>query len=183
MNPFEYDLLDLLQMAETPLYSLYRWLEEEVLGTELSMVEFLEMIDSLIERDLVELHHVDWETHVGTVVPAIPAGLMEAYAAHPDLDKVYDPLGYSVALGPAADVRETPDWEIDVDFVARSFVLTAEPDAVAEGFTQIGRLYDAVAFVETGREVVDSRVRVEGVLADKEGAGEGGIGPDPGRLS
>lgn len=114
---------------------------------------------------------------------AVPADLVERYAAHPDLDDHWDPLGFSLELGPSADTRQPPEWELDVDFVARSFEMTAVPDAVAEGLAQVSRLYTTVAFVEMRREVVDSRVRIEGVVADKGAGGDGDAGSGPARLS
>jgi hypothetical protein len=182
VNPFESDLLELLEMAETPLYSAYRWLEKD-LSAELSMVEFLRLVDRLIERDMVRLWHVDWETHAGSRVPAVPPDLVERYAAHPDLDEHWDPLGYSLAIGPSADGRQPPEWELDVDFVARSFVMTAVPDTVSEALAQVSRLYATVAFVEMRRDVVGSRLRIEGVLADKGTGGDGDTGPGSAHFS
>jgi hypothetical protein len=44
MNSVELLLVDLVQVAETPLYSAYRWLAKR-LGRELPLSEFLRMIE------------------------------------------------------------------------------------------------------------------------------------------
>ena len=52
MNRFQLELVDLVSMAETPLYSSYAWLGKR-LGRPVALDWYLEMIDKLVVEDVL----------------------------------------------------------------------------------------------------------------------------------
>ncbi|MEA2359864.1 MAG: hypothetical protein QOI62_3124 [Solirubrobacteraceae bacterium] len=114
MNSIDLWLLKLLQVAEAPVYSAYRWLGRQ-LGRELSMAEFLRLLAPLLEGDVVRLWAVDVATEERSRWSEIPPDLEQRYAEVPDLDDSFDPFGLSLTLGLAADLEASPDWAVDFD--------------------------------------------------------------------
>jgi hypothetical protein len=119
MNSIDLMLLDLVQIAEAPVYSAHRWLSRQ-LGRELSMAEFLRLLAPLVDEDVIRLWAVDSTTHERRRWIEVPSDLDERYARIPDLDDSFDPFGLSLTLGPAADLDADPDWEVDFDFSQRA---------------------------------------------------------------
>jgi hypothetical protein len=166
MNSIDLWLLELLQMAESPVYSAYRWLGRQ-LGRELSMAEFFRLLAPLLEGDVVRLWAVDMATEERSRWCEIPSDLEERYAEIPDLDDRFDPFGLSLTLGPAADLEASPDWEVDLDFEERRFALTAKPHAVDCAQRQVRRLFPDLDFAEEAREVAGDRVRITGSVMER----------------
>jgi hypothetical protein len=164
MNPIERRLLGLVEIAETPLYSAYRWLGRDLGGGDLSMPGFLQLVERLVECNVVQLWRIDLDTHERQRMTSLPSGLAARYATISDLDDGYDPFAMSLTVGPSAESREDPAWECDLDFSARRFVIRARAEAVAEAHTQLSCLWGSVTFHEQRRMEDGSQVRIEGVL-------------------
>jgi hypothetical protein len=150
VNSIDLWLLELLQIAEAPVYSAYRWLGRQ-LGRELSMAEFLRLLAPLLEGDVVRLWAVDVATEERSRWSEIPPDLEQRYAEVRDLDDSFDPFGLSLTLGLAADLEASPDWEVDFDFEERRFAVTAKPHAVDSAQQQVRRLFPDVDFAEEER--------------------------------
>jgi hypothetical protein len=161
MNSLELRLLDLLQLAETPLYSAYRWLGERV-GAQLSLPEFLRLVDQMASGDTVRLWSVDPGTSTRKRLPRVPDHLERRYDELGDLDGTYDPLGLSVTVGPRSAPREEPAWSIDLDIAAQRFVLTGDADVVDEAEEAVNRLFPDLELVERERRTDHGRVRIVG---------------------
>jgi len=172
MNSIDLRLLELLQIAEAPVYSAYRWLSRQ-LGRELSMAEFLRLLASLLEEDVVCLWAVDLTTQERSPWSEIPPDLEERYAEIPDLDDSFDPFGLSLTLGRAADLDASPDWEVDFDFEERRSVVTAKPHALESAQQQLRRLFPDLDFAEKDRGVAEDRVRITGSVTERPGAAGG----------
>ncbi len=61
MNSLGLLLLDLLRLAETPLYSSHAWLGDRV-GRHISLAEFLALVQELLDRNYVRLWSTDAES-------------------------------------------------------------------------------------------------------------------------
>jgi hypothetical protein len=166
MNSFELRLLELVQVAESPVYSTFRWLSRQV-GHDLAMAEFFRVLNSMVDRDVVRLWAVDAETHERSRWHEVPLDIERRYAEIADLDDSFDPLGLSLTLGPAADVEAAPEWGVDFDFDQARFVMTATLDSVEDAWRQIGRLFPDIDFVEVGRATVAGGVRIEGSISEQ----------------
>ncbi|MCZ7627610.1 MAG: hypothetical protein M5U19_00195 [Microthrixaceae bacterium] len=140
MSGLERLIVDLVQIAEAPLYSTYRWLGRQ-LGRDLPLSEFLRVVAAAIERDVVRLWHVDANTGDRTELYGLPSDLKRQYAAEVSLDSRYDPFGMSLTLGGAVDVDADPEWEFTVDFDDRVFEITAMPGLEEEALGQLSRCY------------------------------------------
>ena len=114
MNSIELSLLELVGIAETPLYSAYCWLRRHLRGP-LALSGFLEMVDGLVQRDVLRLWSVDIESGDRTELFVVPASLEHDYQGVEGLDDQYDPFGLSVSTGAANTVpTEEPEWEFDL---------------------------------------------------------------------
>jgi hypothetical protein len=169
VNSFDLLLLDLIQDAETPLYSAY-WEFGRELGRPVTFSEFLYLLSPLIAEDAARLWSVDFETHDRSRWFEIPANLEQRYETE-ELDPRYDPLGLSLTLGPNGDPGATPDWEVDLDFFGGRYRLSALESALPGAQAQLGRLYGDFAFVEYERETTGERVLISGMLARRASRG------------
>lgn len=172
MNSIDLRLLELLQIAEAPVYSAYRWLSRQ-LGRELSMAEFLRLLATLLEDDVVRLWAVDIATEERSRWSKVPPDLEKRYAEIPDLDDSFDPFGLSLTLGPAADLDASPDWEVNFDFEERRFAVTAKPDAVESAQQQVKRFFPDLDFAEEDREVASDRIRITGSVTERQATADG----------
>jgi hypothetical protein len=131
MTTVELLLLDLVGIAESPLYSSYRWLDRR-LAHKLSLNSFLSFVERLIASDVVRLWSVDARTGDRTELYSIPESLLDRYSELTGLDETFDPFGLSLTLGAAApdDVAAEPQWSFDLD-APGTFELRA-PEDVAE---------------------------------------------------
>lgn len=166
MSSIDLRLLALLQIAESPLYSAYRWLGRQMGGT-IPMGEFFKLLAPLLDEDVVRLWCVDVATGERSRWAEIPADLERRFADTPDLDESFDPFGLSLTLGPAADVDATPQWEIDFDLEKRRFVVAAQSDAVDSAQGHLRRLFPDLVFVADSRDAFGDRVRVTGSVAER----------------
>src|SRR4051812_41756790 len=114
MSPLETLLVSLVQIAEAPLYSAYRWVGRQV-GRDVALSEFLRLVDRLLEQDTLRLWLTDSTSHERERRLQTPGALDQKYAELADLDRSFDPFGLSLTLGPHADVDREPDWRIDLD--------------------------------------------------------------------
>lgn len=166
MNSMEADLLELLQ-TPTPMYSAYRYVTEHHAGL-LSLSAFLQMVEDLMERDIVKLGGEPIVDGYYTPFTTLPSDLEKRYAAVA-LDKTYDPFGYVLWLGVAAPPPGEPEWEVDVDFRARTFVITGREGKVPEDLDAALQLLAPHRFVELRRTLDGERVRIEGVVVQGDG--------------
>ena len=166
MNSIELLLLELLEMAETPLYSAYRWLGRQI-GRQLPMGEVFRLLSRLIDEEVVYLWEVDSEAHERRRWRDLPADLEARYERVADLDDEFDPFGLSLTLGANAEPRSTPDWEVDFDFEAQQFVVTAVPTAVERAHHELGRLFPDLEFAETSRRASGDRIRITGSIRER----------------
>jgi hypothetical protein len=125
-------LLELVQIAEAPLYSSYRWLDHRLAG-RLSLRSFLALVEGLVVRDVVRLWSVDARTGDRTELYSVPEALGARYSRITDLDESFDPFGLSLTLGPAAPEGMTaePAWSLELDAINGTFELRA-PEHTAE---------------------------------------------------
>ncbi len=122
LDAIEHRILQLLGDAETPLYSAWRWLDKQT-GGALPLERFLVMVDELASRDQVRLWHIDFESRDRAELFEVPVGLPQRYEEHDD--DAYDPFGYSLTLGPNADIDRVAEWELDLNFQQGTFELLA----------------------------------------------------------
>lgn len=120
ISDLEQVILDLVQMAESPLYSTYRWLEHET-GRDISFSEFRRVVNGGIEHGVFRLWILDVAGDRRELIE-IPPDLESRYMKEPVLEDSHDPFGMSLTLGAHA-VHEEPDWKVDVDFKKGVFEL------------------------------------------------------------
>jgi hypothetical protein len=166
MNSLQVEILELVQIAESPVYSTFRWLGRQV-GREVSMPEFFRMVDSMIQQDIVQLWAIDPETQVRRRLDTVPPHLEQRYTEIGELDQSFDPLGLSLTAGAAADVKGPLEWGADFDFDRGYFSLTSTPDSVRGAWRQIGDLFPDLEFIEMGRSPVAEGVRIEGAVSER----------------
>lgn len=161
MNSVELMVIDLVAIAEAPLYSTYRWMGQR-LGRELPLGEFVRLVDELIARDVLRLWEVDYGSHDRTELFGVPDDLENRYRATTGLDDSFDPFGLSLTLGPAADVEAEPSWEADFDFEVGRFELLAEAGHDDDAVKEASRYFRDVVLVAERRESAGDRVRIVG---------------------
>jgi hypothetical protein len=163
MNSIDLLLLELVGMAEAPLYPTYRWLGSQF-GRDLSLAEFLRMIERLMDDDVLRLWEVDATTHERVRWAAMPSDLERRYLDVADLSDSFDPFGLSLTPGPDANLSSDPDWEADFDFNDGHFLITAKPRAAEQAREQLSRLFPDVHFQEKNRERVGDRTKISGTI-------------------
>lgn len=169
MSGLEWLIVDLVQIAEAPLYSTYRWLGRQ-LGRDVLLSEFLLVVAAAVERDVLRLWSVDSDTGDRTELYDVPSDLEQRYVAEPSLDSCYDPFGMSLTLGAAADVDAEPEWEFTVDFDHRLFEITAMVGREEEALHQLSRCYPDLRPAVTAREDRGGLRRVVGTLGHATGS-------------
>jgi hypothetical protein len=160
-------ILDLVQMAESPLYSTYKWVGQQ-LGRDVAMSEFFRAVDDAIREDLLRLFSVD--SGVRTELFSLPPDLESRYKSEPDLDDAYDPFSLTLTPGIKAPEHE-PDWEMDIDFEGDTFALLvreSDPEAI---LAQVARLYPGLRFLPSIREELTNGMRVSGTIAGGDRSG------------
>lgn len=163
MNSIDLTLLELLQVAETPVYSAHGWLGRR-LGHDVALDEFLSLVAALMRDDVVRLWVIDAATHERTRLSALPSGLPQSYRELPVSDDAFDPFGLSLTLNPTADLAATPVWQVDLDFEGGSYILEACPRLVEDASRAMQRTFPDVVLVEIARVVQEERVRVTGTI-------------------
>jgi len=166
MNSIELDLLDLLDLAESPCYSAFCWLRRR-LGGHLSLRAFLTLTNDLVQRDVIRMWSIDPGSGDRTELFAVPDSLADEYLAFQTLDDRYDPFGLSVTVGPAAPVlaQDEPEWTFSLDAAQETFVLRAQPEMRAEACATIARLLPDLVLDAT-EEMEDA---VAGIVRDRRG--------------
>lgn len=171
MNGIELLLLDLVQMAETPLYPAYRWLGRQ-LGRDLSLAEFLRLVDRLVGDDVLRLWSIDAASQERSRLNAVPEHLEERYRQFDALDDSFDPFVLSLTPGSAAEPRIEPDWEVDFDFDRETFRLEAKPERVEVALQKLAVLFPDVELVTTGsRPIAPDRLDISGSIRVVEESG------------
>jgi hypothetical protein len=166
MTPFEDMLIDLVQVAESPLYSTYRWLGRE-LGRDVQISGFLHLVDHLVHNQSLCLWLVDLDSQERKRLRRVPPELERRYAAEADLDPAFDPFGLSLTVGPTANVDEEPEWEADFDFGDGRFRLLASDRREAESIEQLEVLFPDLEFLEEERTNVGGRAQIVGAITEK----------------
>lgn len=169
MSGLERLIADLVQIAEAPLYSTYRWLGRQ-LGRDVPLSEFLRVVAAAIERDVLRLWSVDAKTGDRTELYEVPPDLERRYVAEPSLDARYDPFGMSLTLGAAADVDAEPEWEFTVNFDDRIFEITAMAGREDAALDQLSRCYPDLHPAVTAREDRGELRRLVGTLSHATGS-------------
>jgi hypothetical protein len=162
-NALETRLVDLVQVAESPLYSAYRWLSRD-LGRALALEAFLRLVDGLVARDVLLLWEVDPVSGVRRQLATTPPDLPGRHEALDDLDEQFDPFGLSLTIGPAAEMNADPEWEFDLDFEHGSFLVRAQPGSGQMALDALGALFPDVALQPGAEETVDDHVRISGSI-------------------
>jgi hypothetical protein len=162
VNAPDVSLIEMLQMAETPLYSMYRVLDDDFDGN-LPLPAFLEHIDALIQQGVVRLWGMS-DACERVECAGVPPDLEERYGTVL-LDRTYDPFSFTLTLGPAAPDAPEPDWEVDTDFAQGRYVIVVHRGTMAEAYQQVSRLLPSVAFLEEQRRTDGGVVRAEGALS------------------
>lgn len=169
MSGLERLIMDLVQIAEAPLYSAYRWLGRQ-LGRDVPLSEFLQVVAAAIERDVLRLWSVETETGDRTELYEVPADLERRYRAEPSLDARYDPFGMSLTLGAAANVDAEPEWEFTVNFDDRIFEIRAIPGREEDALKQLSRCYPELRPAVTALEDRGELRRLVGTLRPATGS-------------
>lgn len=169
MSGLERLIVDLVQIAEAPLYSTYRWLGRQ-LGRDVSLSEFLRVVAGAIERDVLRLWSIDAATGDRTELFEVPPDLAQRYAAEPSLDARYDPFGMSLTMGAAAHVEPEPEWEFTVNFEDRIFEITVMAGRESEAIDQLARCYPDLRPAVTAREDRGEFRRLVGTLSHATGS-------------
>lgn len=148
VNAIEHRLLQLLADSETPLYSAWRWLKKET-GSHLPLDRFLALVNTLITRDQVRLWKVEFKSHDRTEFFEVPSELTKRYTEEGHDDEAYDPFGYSLTLGPDAQIDSEPEWEVDIDLKEGTFQLFARNPELRldEVFTKLAYYFPDVSLV------------------------------------
>jgi len=159
MNSLHLLLLELLRMAETPVYSAFRWLGQQ-LGRPIALQEFVQLVDDLLEKNAIQLRAVDVDTGEAKQLHALPPDLATRYVTFGYTDGSSDPLGLSLTVGPAAEPDVEAAWEFDIDFQRGTFDLTATPANARRALGQLGRYFPDVTIVpeQTTREEGHTRI-------------------------
>jgi hypothetical protein len=141
MNSIELSLVELVDIAETPLYSAYCWLRRHVSGP-MSLSGFLEMVDGLVQRDVIRLWSVDIDSGNRTELFQVPASLGGEYLGLEELDDRYDPFGLSISTGAAAhaDITEDLEWDFDLNSRDGTFSLRFADGLQEAALATIARL-------------------------------------------
>ena len=163
MTGLERLIVDLVQIAEAPLYSTYRWLGRQ-LGRDMPLGEFLRIIAQAVERDVLRLWTVDTETGDRTELFEMPPGLEYRYFDEPALDDRYDPFGLSLTLGTATDVDAQPEWEFTLNFDDLVFEIVAVAGHEAEALDELRRCYPNLRAAVNARENRGALRRLVGTL-------------------
>lgn len=161
MKSVELLLVDLVQIAEAPVYSTYRWLGRQM-GRQLPLRQFLLVVDELVERGVLRLWQVDHPSRDRIEHFSVPESLEDRYRDAELLDDSFDPFGLSLTYGAAADIEVIPQWEVDFDFERGRFELLAEPGTDDVAMKQAVRCFPDLALVPEERERVGDRVRLVG---------------------
>lgn len=175
MNAIELLVLDLVRVAETPLYSAYRWLDFK-LARRLSLPSFFDLVGELIERDVVRLWSVDASTGDRTELYGVPDALLVKYSEITDADETFDPFGFSLTVGAIAcdDIEAVPDWSFDVDAKARVFELRAPGHAADAVLHDLGKiLSDLVLRRSAVRRLEDGKIAINGSVEQRSNNAEG----------
>lgn len=165
MNGLERLILDLVEIAEAPLYSTYRWLGRQ-LGRDLVLREFLEVVERAVEKDVLRLWSIDSSTGDRTEYFCVPSGLDDRYRSVTDLDERYDPFGLSLTPGASVEEDTRPDWEFSLDFERLTFTISAAPGHERNALEEIELCYPDFQARVTGREETDRGCRLVGMLLD-----------------
>jgi len=176
MNSLGLLLLDLLRLAETPLYSSYAWLSDR-LGRRVSLAEFLALVQELLDRDQVRLWSIDVESGERAERRALPPDLARRYMALGHADGRYDPLGLTLALGPNAGPGLEADREVDLDFERGTFDLVAAPSTASAALRQLGRYFPDVDIVPETTTQAGGRTRVAGRVGANQALSQGADTP------
>jgi hypothetical protein len=176
MNSLGWLLLDLLRLADTPLYSSYAWLGDR-LGRRVSLLEFLALVQELLDRDQVRLWSIDVESGERDERHALPPDLAQRYMALGHADDRYDPLGLTLALGPKAGPNPEADWEVDLDFERGTFDLIATSSAASAALRQLGRYFPDVDIVPETTTQAGGRTRIVGRVGAQEALTRGADTP------
>lgn len=166
MNSIERSLLELIRIAETPLYSAYRWLHTDV-GRELSLMSFRRMIGKLMNNDVLQLWHTDSVTGVRNRLVSVPGNLEALYASSSDLDDAFDPFGLSLTVGGAVDRNLTTSWTIDFDEATSRFYFRAPVTQERDTFSEAQELFPDLSFVVKERVTCDDHVEITGSVERK----------------
>lgn len=165
MTGLECLIVDLVGIAEAPVYSTYRWLGRQ-LGRDVSLSEFLHVVGQAIERDVVRLWSIDTGSAERTELFSVPPDLQTRYESEPGLDDRYDPFGLSLTLGASADVDAEPEWKFRLDFDDQVFEITAQVGHEAEALEQLTRCYPELRPSVTVREEHGQVRRLVGTFSD-----------------
>jgi hypothetical protein len=162
MNSIEILLVELVAMAESPLYSAYRWLGNQ-LGRSVPLPRFLSLVNDLMDRDILRLWQVD-DSYDRTELFEVPTQLAEAYLDIAPTTESFDPFGYILTLGPKAEVGSEPEWKIDINFEKRTFELLAlNPHAdLEEILIKLNDYFPDVSLLPTSSSNAKGQLRVVG---------------------
>ena len=163
MTGLERLIVDLVQIAEAPVYSTYRWLGRQ-LGRDLPLSEFLRVVGQAIEGDLLRLWSIDARSGDRTELLSVPPDLESRYESEAGLDDRYDPFGLSLTLGASANVDAEPEWEFRIDFDDQVFEITAQAGHEAEALEELTRCYPDLHPSVTAREQHGQLRRLVGIL-------------------
>jgi hypothetical protein len=136
-------LVELTSMAETPLYSAYRWLNDAY-GRPIDFPEFLHVVDEMLHSDVIRMWSVAGADR--TEWYEVPSGLASRYLKSGHDDRRYDPFGMSIGLSEQG-AAPLGDWEVDLRLDDHTFALRIRSNARGDVFNRLTRLFPDLNFV------------------------------------
>lgn len=155
MNSIELLLIELVQMAESPLYSAYRWLGRQ-LGRELSMREFVRIVDDLSGTGALQIWSIDSQLGTRTILDTVPSDLEVRYSEVGHSDPTYDPFALSLTVGPAVPSADVPDWVVEFDFRRETFSVNAAVGTERTALSKLADVFPDIELIEDRRAVLNS---------------------------
>jgi hypothetical protein len=154
-------ILDRAAVAETPLYSITRWVEQES-GHPIEMKLVLRIVEDLMTDDRVRLWEVDAVSGDRTELFVMPSALVDRYAANGHTDPSFDPLGLSVTAAEPSPGSAQPAWDIDVDVEQNTFVLHVSNQLENELMAKLEVIFPLLKFEVMTRREIDRGVELAG---------------------
>lgn len=158
-------MIDLVGMAEAPLYSTYRWVGKH-LGRDVPLAEFLDGVDEALRRRSLRLWITD-PRGSRIELTGVPSGLEMRYRDERALDETFDPFGFSLTLGPNADTTRDTEWSWDVDLRGGTFVIRLRPGDEQAVLERLRGLYPSLRLTITSREDEAGMQRIAGTITDE----------------
>jgi hypothetical protein len=99
LGGLERDLIELVALAPTPLYSAYKYAVRDM-AAPFTMADYFRLVDRLLAAGILEL----WQEDLDQPFEVVPSDLPERYAAAEHDDMTYDPFTFSLFITPKGEM-------------------------------------------------------------------------------